>query len=152
MRRNAAPGDADRQTGPGACALSQPIRYPRSMARRLGLLHALLAALSRGRAALSLERLPDDPVLRVGLDGGADRVERLRQARLANLAGRGFTSPEPGLLQRRGPAGLSVVGVGAVAEDAATGRCWFEVWALGPHVLEPEASTRELTAVQEKVA
>ena len=142
----------DRHPGPGACGPRQLVRFPSSMARRLSLLRALLMALSSGRAAISLERLPDDPVLRVGLDGSAERVERLRLALLANLAGRGFESPEPGLAQRWGPAGLSVVGVGAVEAEPAMGRCWFEVWALGPYAVEPEASTRELAAIQQKVA
>ena len=116
------------------------------------MLHALLLALSRGRAALSLERLAEDPVLRVCLDGRSERVERLRRGLLMDLAARGFTSPEPGLLQRWGPAGLSVIGVGAVTADPAAGRCWCEVWALGPHAVEPTAGTRELPAVQEEVA
>ncbi len=116
------------------------------------MLHALLLALSRGRAALSLERLAEDPVLRVCLDGRGERVERLRRGLLMDLAARGFTSPEPGLLQRRGPAGLTVIGIGAVTADTATGRCWFEVWALGPHPVEPAAAGRELPAMQEEVA
>src|SRR3712207_2165427 len=65
----------DRHPGPGACGPRQLVRFPSSMGRRLSLLRALLVALSSDRAVMSLERLPDDPVLRVGLDGSAEHVE-----------------------------------------------------------------------------
>ena len=130
-------------THPAACAPVAPRRWPAHVAPAMDRLRDLALTLSHGRAAVSLERLPDDPVLRISLGGDRRGLEALRGALLESLSDGGFEEIEPGLLQD--VAGGSLVGVGAVAADS--GMPILEVWGLDGAPAQAAPAVPEMEAV-----
>jgi hypothetical protein len=138
-------------TGPGrresALFGRAPRGWPAFVAPSMGMLHDLVLSLSLGWASVSVERLSEDPVLRISLDDDRRGLEVLRGALLRSLSDRGFEETEPGLLQRQDQAGLSLVGVGAVTADAATGLPAFELWGFDGVPVEADAQAMDMEAV-----